>query len=146
MTIDNMMPELTLDPRYRCRRRSGCARADADAPTAPEVPQAEEKKIEPVEMDESLLTEEERKAVDEFSQKIDITRHQHGAAVRRRRPEEHRGFLRERPEQRPHQGSGRGRAMALSRSGGGAEGLRRGARRRRGCMGLFKKAGNGWRS
>ena len=42
-------------------------------PEAPEAPVVEEeKKIEPVEMDERLLTEEERKAVEEFSKKIDI--------------------------------------------------------------------------
>ena len=65
---DNMMPELTLEP----------AAAAAEMPTltltpeAPEVPQAEEKKVEPVEMDERLLNEEENKAVEEFSHKIDI--------------------------------------------------------------------------
>ena len=65
---DNMMPELTLEP----------AAAAAEMPTltltpeAPEVPQAEEKKVEPVEMDERLLNEEEKKAVEEFSHKIDI--------------------------------------------------------------------------
>ena len=36
------------------------------------MPQQEEKKIEPVEMDDKLLTEEEKKAVEEFSHKIDI--------------------------------------------------------------------------
>ena len=41
-------------------------------PTAPETPVVEEKKIEPVELDEKLLTEEERAAVAEFSKKIDV--------------------------------------------------------------------------
>ena len=42
-------------------------------PEAPEAPAVEEEKvIVPVEMDERLLTEEERKAVEEFSKKIDI--------------------------------------------------------------------------
>ena len=41
-------------------------------PDVPEEPVVEEKKIEPVEMDERLLTEEERKAVEEFSHKIDV--------------------------------------------------------------------------
>ncbi len=42
-------------------------------PDAPEMPVAEEeKKAEPVEMDERLLSEDERKAVEEFSKKIDI--------------------------------------------------------------------------
>ena len=38
----------------------------------PEAPVVEEKKIDPVEMDEKLLSEEERKVVEEFSKKIDI--------------------------------------------------------------------------
>ena len=42
-------------------------------PEAPEAPAVEEEKVVvPVEMDERLLTEEERKAVEEFSKKIDI--------------------------------------------------------------------------
>ena len=68
---DNMMPELTLTP-------DDTAAATAVPPSltltpdAPEMPQQEEKKIEPVEMDDKLLTEEEKKAVEEFSHKIDI--------------------------------------------------------------------------
>ena len=49
---DNMMPELTLEP-------TAAAEAVPQLtlePTAPEVPEPEEKKIEPVEMDEKLLT------------------------------------------------------------------------------------------
>ena len=65
---DNMMPELTLEP-------TAAAEAVPQLtlePTAPEVPEPEEKKIEPVEMDEKLLTDEEKKAVEEFSHKIDV--------------------------------------------------------------------------
>ena len=57
---DNMMPELTLEP-------TAAAEAVPQLtlePTAPEVPEPEEKKIEPVEMDEKLLTDEEKKAVE----------------------------------------------------------------------------------
>ena len=60
---DNMMPELTLEP-------TAAAEAVPQLtlePPAPEVPEPEEKKIEPVEMDEKLLTDEEKKAVEEFS-------------------------------------------------------------------------------
>ena len=64
---DNNMPELTLTPN---------AAAQAEAPQLTlgnEPPAAEEKKeVEPVQIDESMLTEEERKVVDEFSKKIDI--------------------------------------------------------------------------
>lgn len=66
---ENMMPELTLSP-------DTAAAVEVPSltltPEAPEVPQTEEKKAEPVEMDDSLLTEEEKKAVEEFSHKIDI--------------------------------------------------------------------------
>ena len=68
---DNKMPELTLSP-------DDTAAAVAEVPTltltpeAPEVPKEEEKKVEPVNMDENLLTEEEKKAVEDFSHKIDI--------------------------------------------------------------------------
>ena len=91
---DNMMPELTLEP-------TAAAEAVPQLtlePTAPEVPEPEEKKIEPVEMDEKLLTDEEKKAVEEFSHKIDVRDYQHDPAVRCRRTEERGGLLRERPE------------------------------------------------
>ena len=91
---DNMMPELTLEP-------TAAAEAVPQLtlePTAPEVPEPEEKKIEPVEMDEKLLTDEEKKAVEEFSHKNRCAGYQHDPAVRRRRTEERGGFLRERPE------------------------------------------------
>jgi len=67
--MTDKIPELTLEG----------IELDAAVPTltltpeAPEAPVAvEEPQIEPVEMDERLLTEEERKAVEEFSKKIDI--------------------------------------------------------------------------
>ena len=68
---DNMMPELTLTPDTDAAAAVAVPELTL-TPDAPEVPQEEDKKIEPVAMDESLLTEEERKAVDAFSQKIDI--------------------------------------------------------------------------
>ena len=68
---DNMMPELTLTPDTDTAAAVAVPELTL-TPDAPEVPQEEEKKIEPVAMDESLLTEEERKAVNAFSQKIDI--------------------------------------------------------------------------
>mgnify|MGYP004462957643 FL=1 len=68
---DNMMPELTLTPDDTAAA-TAVPPALTLTPDAPEMPQQEEKKIEPVEMDDKLLTEEEKKAVDEFSHKIDI--------------------------------------------------------------------------
>ena len=67
MTND-MTPELTLEPTATATELPNLTLT----PEAPEVPQVEEKKVEPVEMDERLLNEEEKKAVEEFSHKIDI--------------------------------------------------------------------------
>ena len=67
---DNNMPELTLTPN--------AAEAQQEAPqlvlgSEPPAPVQEEKQIEPVKLDDSMLTEAERKMVEDFSQKIDIT-------------------------------------------------------------------------
>ena len=67
MTND-MTPELTLEPTATATELPNLTLT----PEALEVPQVEEKKVEPVEMDDRLLTEEEKKAVEEFSHKIDI--------------------------------------------------------------------------
>ena len=69
---DNMMPELTLTPDDTATAAAVEVPSLTLTPEAPEVPKEEEKKIEPVEMDDKLLTEEEKKAVEEFSHKIDI--------------------------------------------------------------------------
>ena len=90
----NMMPELTLDP-------TGAAAA-AQAPAAPAAPTltlnadtaAEEaaaaqaaRDAQAIQLDESQLTEAERKIVDDFAQKIDITDStqilQYGAAAQK---------------------------------------------------------------
>ena len=64
---ENMTPELTLNPT-----ETDVAMPELTLePNAPA--QVEEKKIEPVALDDKLLTEQEKKAVDEFSKKIDIT-------------------------------------------------------------------------
>ena len=65
---DNKMPELTLEPTATAVEMPSLTLT----PEAPEVPQVEEKKIDPVEMDDRLLTEEEKKAVEEFARKIDV--------------------------------------------------------------------------
>ena len=53
---DNMMPELTLTPDTDAAAAVAVPELTL-TPNAPEIPQEEEKKIEPVAMDESLLTE-----------------------------------------------------------------------------------------
>ena len=67
---DNMIPELTLEPTAAAVQ---IPELTLD-PVAPAVPAeaVEEKKAEPVGMDDNLLTEEEKKAVEEFSHKIDV--------------------------------------------------------------------------
>lgn len=67
---DNMMPELTLNPTEAAQEAVPELTLTPEAPTAPE---AEKKEVEPVKVDESMLTEQEKKAVDDFAKKIDIT-------------------------------------------------------------------------
>ena len=67
---DNMMPELTLNPTEAAQEAVPELTLTPEAPMAPE---AEKKEVEPVKVDESMLTEQEKKAVDEFVKKIDIT-------------------------------------------------------------------------
>ena len=67
---ENMMPELTLSPTETAQEAVPELTLTSDAP-APE--QEKKKEVEPVKVDESMLTEQERAAVDEFVKKIDIT-------------------------------------------------------------------------
>ena len=67
---DNMTPELTLDPNTAAAAET--VTQLTLTPEAPEPPKVEEKKAEPVEMDDKLLSDEEKKAVEEFSHKINI--------------------------------------------------------------------------
>ena len=64
----NMMPELPRDPSAVAQAETPRLGRGKEAPAAPEP----EKKVEPVKIDESMLTEAERKMVDDFSKKIDI--------------------------------------------------------------------------
>lgn len=67
---DNMMPELTLNPTESAQEAVPELTLTPEAPAAPET---EKKEVEPVKVDESMLTEQEKKAVDDFAKKIDIT-------------------------------------------------------------------------
>ena len=82
-------PELTLPPAL-----GGAAAAEAKAPEAPNLtltPDAaaaeQQREANAVKLDESQLTEAERKMVDDFAQKIDITDSnvvlQYGAAAQK---------------------------------------------------------------
>ena len=65
-----MMPELTLNPTEAAQEAVPELTLTPEAPAAPET---EKKEVEPVKVDESMLTEQEKKAVDDFAKKIDIT-------------------------------------------------------------------------
>ena len=67
---DNMMPELTLNPTEAAQEAVPELTLTPEAPAAPET---EKKEVEPVKVDESMLTEQEKNAVDDFAKKIDIT-------------------------------------------------------------------------
>jgi len=71
---DNTMPELTLDPNAAAAVEMPPELTLDSVPT-PATPAAEpeKKEVEPVKLDESMLSDEEKKAVEEFSKKIDIT-------------------------------------------------------------------------
>lgn len=66
--MSDKIPELTLDTA--AAEAVPTLTLTPEAPEAPEI--VEEKKVEPVAMDEQLLNEEERRAVDEFAKKIDV--------------------------------------------------------------------------
>ena len=66
---DNMMPQLTLNPTEAAQEAVPELTLTPDAP----APEQEKKEVEPVKVDESMLTEQEKLAVDEFAKKINIT-------------------------------------------------------------------------
>ena len=83
----NMMPELTLDPDRT--EEIPQLTLDPAAPATPATPAPEPAKPEvtPVQMDESLLNDAEKEAVEAFSKKIDLTDSnlilQYGAAAQK---------------------------------------------------------------
>ena len=68
---ENMMPQLTLTPDDSVAVEMPSLTLTPEAPATPAIPK-EEKVVEPVVLDDSMLTEEEQAAVNEFSKKIDI--------------------------------------------------------------------------
>ncbi|MBU5628099.1 toxic anion resistance protein [Oscillibacter sp. MSJ-2] len=86
MDESNKIPKLTLEPQAAAAAAMPELTLDG---AAPQEAAAEEpgKEAPPVEMDERLLSEEEKKAVEEFSKKIDITDSnlilQYGAAAQK---------------------------------------------------------------
>jgi len=71
---DNNIPELTLEPTATATEVPELKLDGVPTPATPAVePEKKEETVDPVKLDESLLTEEEKRAVAEFSKKIDIT-------------------------------------------------------------------------
>ena len=66
---DNMIPELTLDPAAAAAPVPELTLEPAAPPAAPEP---EKPEVKPVELDDSMLSEAEKKAVEDFSKKIDV--------------------------------------------------------------------------
>ena len=68
---DNNMPELTLAPDTAAAAEIPTLTLPPEAPATPAAPEVK-KEVEPVVLDDSMLTEQERAAVNEFSKKIDV--------------------------------------------------------------------------
>ena len=87
----NMMPELTLEPETATAAAAAVPELTLDpaAPSTPAAPEAAPEKAaaEAVAMDDRLLSEEEKQAVEAFAKKIDITDSnqvlQYGAAAQK---------------------------------------------------------------
>ena len=69
---ENKIPELTLEPTAAAAAVPELTLETAIPTPAAPAPEPVKKEAEPMEMDERLLTEEEKRAVEEFSKKIDI--------------------------------------------------------------------------
>ena len=67
---ENKIPQLTLNPTETAVEMPTLT-LTPEAPATPAVPEVK-KAVEPVVLDDSMLTEEEKAAVEEFSKKIDI--------------------------------------------------------------------------
>ena len=68
---DNNLPELTLTPDTATAAEIPSLTLTPEAPATPAASEVK-KEVEPVVLDESMLTEQERAAVNEFSKKIDV--------------------------------------------------------------------------
>ncbi len=65
---DNMIPELTLDPSAA----AAAPELTLEPAATPAAPAPEKPEVKPVELDDSMLSEAEKKAVEDFSKKIDV--------------------------------------------------------------------------
>ena len=68
---DTNMPELTLTPDTAAAAEVPTLTLTPEAPATPAAPEVK-KEVEPVVLDDSMLTEQEKAAVNEFAKKIDV--------------------------------------------------------------------------
>ena len=130
------MPELTLDPDTAAAVEMPTL---TTAPAAPEIA-VEKPRAEPVVLDDSMLTEEEKKQVEEFSHKIDICDTnqvlQYGAAAQKGVADFSQSALNNvRNKDMGEIGEDLSRLVVELKGFGAAE-------EQKGIKGLFKKAGN----
>ena len=67
---ENMIPELTLDPAVA--QAAPAPKLTLEPAATPAAPEPAKPEVKPVELDDSMLSEAEKKAVDEFAKKIDV--------------------------------------------------------------------------
>ena len=72
MSETNMMPELTLNPNAAEAVPTLTLAPELDTPATPAPAAVEPAKPEPVKLDDSMLTEAEKKVVEDFAKKIDV--------------------------------------------------------------------------
>lgn len=75
---ENTIPSLTLDPVGDEERAAAAAQTAPAAPAAPTLslgqePEQQQEEVKPVVIDDSMLSEAEKKIVNDFAEKIDIT-------------------------------------------------------------------------
>lgn len=72
MSENNMMPQLTLDPRSEEETPVLTLETEAVTPATPAPAPAVRPEAKPVKLDDSMLTDSEKQMVEEFSKKIDV--------------------------------------------------------------------------
>ena len=135
---ENLIPELTLEPQTAAEAVPQLTLE----PAAPATPAVEPAKpaAEPVEMDDRLLNEAEKKAVEEFAKKIDVTDTnmilQYGAAAQKNVASFSENALASvRTKDLGEVGQSLSELVVELKGFGAAE-------EKKGLFGLFKKAGN----
>ena len=133
--MENMIPELTLEPNAAAAVEVPQLTLEPTAPAQPEKPAAE-----PVKIDDSMLNEAEKKAVEEFAKKIDLMDSglvlQYGAAAQKNVASFSENALGSvRTKDLGQVGDSLAELVVELKDFGAAE-------EKKGLFGLFKKAGN----